>query len=79
MPKKMTSRETERHDVQGHQVEIRRDGEVEELWIDGVRHRFFITAQGYVLQMDAYVPAQSTLLEAVRDHFSRAAERGRSS
>jgi hypothetical protein len=68
--------ETTEHDVDGHAVRIVTGPEHEELWIDGTRRRFFKNSGGYVLAENAYVPAQETLLDAVRDYL-RQSERER--
>jgi hypothetical protein len=73
MPEK-TSKKTEadEHDIEGHLVRIVSDSEREELWIDGVRRRFFKNSGGYVLFDSAYVPARELLVDAVRDYLSHA-------
>jgi len=76
MPRKQAKApRSERLEIDGHQVEIQGEGDAQELRIDGVRRRFFRTSGGYVLHDDAFVPAQKTLLDAVRDHLGRATER----
>lgn len=68
--------ESAEHEVDGHAVRIVTGPDHEELWIDGTRRRFFKNSGGYVLADNAYVPAQETLLEAVRDYL-RQSERER--
>jgi hypothetical protein len=62
---KPDDRQVERHKIAGHSVEIRKRDDREELWIDGVRKRFFVTDSGYRLNDNAYAPPTRTLLEAV--------------
>ena len=57
------------HRIEGRAVEIRRREDREELWIDGVRQRFFVTRDGYTLHADAYARPQKTLLEAVKNYL----------
>lgn len=61
----------EKHKVEGRTVEIRKRGDAEELWIDGVRHRFFVNADGYRLHENAYAPPTKTLLDAARAYLER--------
>jgi hypothetical protein len=56
----------ETHQIAGHSVEIRRSKDREELRIDGVRTKFFVTEDGYNLDAAAYERPYKTLLEAVK-------------
>ena len=69
--KKSTEPSGEKHTVEDHSVEIRQREGNEELWIDGVRQRFFVTQDGYTLHADAYARPQKTLLEAVRNYLRK--------
>lgn len=62
---------TKRAEIAGHTVEVLAGADGEELWVDGVRRRFFTTSDGYVLLDDAYVPAEATLLDAAVNHVRR--------
>lgn len=79
----MSSRKTtppvEEHQVEGHSVRIRKEGDKEELWIDGTRRRFSVTKDGYTLHEDAYAPPQKSLLEAAKAYLKRAHKREQSS
>jgi hypothetical protein len=61
----------ERHQIEGHAVEIRKYAEKEELWIDGVRRKFFANQHGYILFDDAFVPPHKTLLDAVKAYLEK--------
>lgn len=63
--------DVERKEIRGHSVQIRRQEGREELWIDGVRRRFFVTDDGYNLFDDAYARPQKSLLDAVEHYFER--------
>jgi hypothetical protein len=63
--------EVEQKEIRSHSVQIRRQEGREELWIDGVRRRFFVTDDGYNLSDDAYARPQKTLLDAVEHWFER--------
>lgn len=54
------------HQIAGHSVEIRRAEDREELRIDGVRTKFFVTEDGYNLDAAAYERPYKTLIEAVK-------------
>ena len=59
------------HDVEGHKVRIVRDGEREQLWVDGKRLRVFTNSGGYVLSDNAYVPASRSLLDAAKVYLKQ--------
>ncbi len=61
----------EKHKIEGHSVEIRKRKGKEELWIDGVRRRFFVTEDGYNLHEDAYALPQKSLLEAAKHYLDK--------
>lgn len=71
MEKQEAASLTETHIIEGHTVEIRRNGK-EELWIDGIRRKFFVYDDGYNLFDDAYAPPQRTLLKAVEAYLRNA-------
>lgn len=52
--------------IRGYSVQIVREGETEELWIDGARQEFLKTEEGYRI---AYVPPKDSLLEAVKSYL----------
>jgi len=56
----------ETHQIAGHSVEIHRLEDREELRIDGVRTKFFVTEDGYNLDAAAYERPYKSLLEAVK-------------
>lgn len=56
----------EAHQVAGHSVEIRTLEDREELRIDGVRTKFFVTEDGYNLDAAAYDRPYKSLLDAVK-------------
>lgn len=72
MPRKIQKERVSEHDIEGHSVRIVRGIDREELWIDGKRRRFFKNSGGYVLADNAYVPAEESLLEAVRLYLRQA-------
>jgi len=61
----------EKHQVEGHSVEIRKQEGREELWIDAVRRRFFVTDDGYNLNDDAYAPPHKTLYAAAKAYLQK--------
>lgn len=62
--------------LEGYTVEIRvREGK-EQLWIDGVRRKFFVSQDGYTLHADAFAPPQKTLLAAVKQYLENKPELG---
>ncbi len=65
-----SSDDTEKHSIEGHTVEIRRTQDKEELWIDGIRRKFFLSKGGYNLHEAAYEPPQKSLRD-VAEHFLR--------
>lgn len=72
MPSRKASRPSvAEHEVEGHKVRIVREGDREQLWIDGRRMRVFINSGGYVLSDNAYVPARPSLLEAATDYLKQ--------
>jgi hypothetical protein len=58
--------DVETHEIAGHTVEIRRLEGREELRIDGVRKKFFVSQDGYNLDDAAFAPPQKSLLDAVK-------------
>lgn len=62
---------TEKQRIAGRAVEIRRQEGREELWIDGIRHKFFASADGYNLYVAAHTPPQKTLLDAVKTYLRK--------
>ncbi|WP_262267495.1 hypothetical protein [Microvirga yunnanensis] len=69
--------DTETHEIAGHTVEIRRIDHREELRIDGVRTKFFVTPDGYNLHDAAYDPPYKSLQEAVTAFLERRNVTGR--
>jgi len=69
--KKPSNPSVTEHDVEGHKVRIVREGEREQLWIDGKRLRVFTNSGGYVLSDNAYVPASPSLLDAARNYLKQ--------
>jgi hypothetical protein len=61
----------ETHEIAGHTVEIRRVDKREELRIDGVRTKFFVTPDGYNLDEAAYDRPYKSLVEAVKAFLQR--------
>ncbi len=75
MSKKQSSKPSvEKHEISSHRVEIRKDQGKEQLWIDGVQRKFFVTPDGYNLRDDAYVPPHKSLIEAVESYLSTASQ-----
>ena len=70
---KATVPSIKKYEIEGHSVQIRKEGDAEQLRIDGVRRRFFMTRDGYNLSDDAYTPPQASLLEAVKAYLKREA------
>lgn len=56
----------ETHQIAGHSVEIRSLEDREELRIDGVRTKFFVTDDGYNLNDAAFDRPYKSLLDAVK-------------
>ena len=71
MKKNYDKTASEKHKIKGHNVEIRRTENKEELWIDGVRRKFFVTEDGYNLHAAAYERPYKTLLEAVQNYLEK--------
>ncbi|MDH3891824.1 MAG: hypothetical protein OEV49_12130 [candidate division Zixibacteria bacterium] len=67
--KKEATPYTEEHEVEGHAVQIRKEGDVERLLVDGIPRRFFMRGGGYVLYDNAYATPQKTLLAAVKEQL----------
>ncbi|MGQ0445039.1 MAG: hypothetical protein ACT4O2_07925 [Beijerinckiaceae bacterium] len=61
----------ERHQIEGHAVEIRKYPEKEELWIDGERRKFAANQHGYILFDNMFVPPHKTLLDAVKAYLEK--------
>ncbi|MFA7441277.1 MAG: hypothetical protein WCZ66_09970 [Sphingomonadaceae bacterium] len=62
--------------LEGYTVEIRILDGKEQLWIDGMRRKFFVTQDGYTLHADAFAPPQKTLLGAVKQYLEKKPELG---
>lgn len=62
---------SEKHTIKGHDVEIRKKQDTEELWIDGVRRKFFVNKNGYTLHDAAYDPPFKSLREAVESYLEK--------
>jgi hypothetical protein len=69
--KNATATEVEKHSIEGHEVEIRKREGQEELWIDGVRRKFFVNEGGYNLNDAAYERPYKSLLEAVQSYLRK--------
>ena len=67
----------DKHEIEGHTVEIRRTDDREELWIDGRRRRFFRTPDGYTLNDDAYVKPFKSLYDATASYLNKLAQQTR--
>lgn len=75
MTKKQSSKPSVvKHEISGHRVEIRKFEDKEQLWIDGVLRKFFVTPDGYNLRDDAYVSPHKSLIEAVESYLSTASQ-----
>lgn len=66
----------EKHEIEGHSVQIRILKDKEELWIDGTRRKLYRTERGYTLYDDAYSPPQKSLTEAVKAYLGRTSGNG---
>ncbi len=64
----------EKHEISGHQIEIRKTDGKEQLFINGVRCNFFVTSEGYTLRDDAYVPPYRSLVEAVKSYLEKTSQ-----
>jgi hypothetical protein len=62
---------SEKYTTQGHSVEIRRNENKEELWIDGVRRKFFVNKDGYTLHEAAFDRPYKSLREAVEHYLEK--------
>lgn len=71
MSKKHETTSSEKHTIKDHTVEIRKVEDKEELWIDGVRRKFFVNKDGYTLHDAAYDPPFKSLKEAVEDYLEK--------
>ena len=72
MKKNQDKTPTDKHTIKGHTVEIRKIENREELWIDGVRRKFFVTKDGYNLHDAAYDKPYKSLREAVEHYLENA-------
>lgn len=61
----------DKHTIKGHTVEIRRSEKKEELWIDGVRRKFFVNKDGYTLHDAAFDRPYKSLQEAVEHYLEK--------
>lgn len=73
---KKTGPSDENHKIDGHIVQIRKQGKVEQLWIDGIRRKFSVTKDGYNLHDYAYAPPKNSLIEAVRSYLEKTPKKG---
>lgn len=71
MSKRRGKPSVENHQIAGHSIQIRREDDQEQLWIDGTRHNFSVTKDGYNLYEHAYAPPKKSLLEAVKAYLER--------
>ena len=69
--KKTTEPSVDKHQFEGHSIQIRKVEGKEQLWIDGVRRRFFVSDDGYNLDDDAYASPQKSLIEAVKAFINK--------
>ena len=75
MPKRQSNKSVvEKHEIAGRRVEIHKIEDKEQLWIDGVQHKYSVTPDGYNLHADAYVPPHNSLLEAVKSYLDAASQ-----
>ena len=71
MKKNNETTPSEKHTIKGRSVEIRRSENKEELWIDGVRRKFFVNKDGYTLHDAAFDPPYKSLREAVEHYLEK--------
>lgn len=71
MKKNYDTTPSEKHTIKGHTVEIRKRENKEELWIDGVRRKFFVNKNGYTLHEAAFDPPYKSLREAVEHYLEK--------
>lgn len=76
--KKETRPQIESYEIEGHSIQIRKEGDVEQLSIDGIPQRFFKGDVGYVLNANAYAKPQKTLMDAVRLYLQGSTKKGSS-
>lgn len=70
MVKKTETKPSEKcYEIEGHLISIIKKDEVEQLWIDGLRRKFYKNKAGYLLYDNAYVSPQTSLLDAVKVCF----------
>lgn len=75
MVKKKESKPVEKHKIQGHSIQIRKEGNVEQLFVDGIPQRFYERNGSYVLYDNAYATPQKSLVEAVKIHLQGASKK----
>lgn len=71
MEDKKSTSNVEKHEIQGHHIQIRKKKKKEQLWIDGIQHKFFTSSDGYTLYNDAYSSPQKTLIQAVKIYLEK--------
>ena len=59
----------EKHEIEGHSLQIQKEGDIEKLYIDGVREKFFKNEYGYALHSNAYQKPHKSLIEAVKNNL----------
>jgi hypothetical protein len=79
MSKKTGEPSVENYQIEGHSVQISKEDNNEQLWIDGIRHRFSVTKDGYNLYERAYAPPEKSLLEAVKAYLKQISKKKESS
>jgi len=76
MVKKKEAKPSEkRYEIEGHSIAIIKEGEVEQLWMDGTRRKFHKSEAGYLLHDNAYVSPQTSLLDAVKLCFGKLSQK----
>ncbi len=73
--KKESKTSVEKCEIEGHSIQIRKEGNVEQLLIDSIPQRFFMRNDSYVLFDNAYATPQKTLIEAVKIHLQGASKK----
>lgn len=67
--KKETTPSINEYDIEGHKVVIRKEGEIEQLFVDDKPRKFFKRSGGYVLNDYAYAAPVKSLLEALKNQL----------
>ena len=75
--KKESKPSVEKYKIQGHSIQIRKEGNVEQLFIDGIPKKHFKNDAGYVLHDNIYEEPHKSLIEAVKIHLQRASKKRR--